>query len=149
MELNNPVHGQKFVLAGTSVKSYHHLQAELESPLAYQSCGIFNVGSPETVTVEEWVRLCYAVLGKEPELRYVSADVPQRSYFPFYDYEYLLDVTAMCSIMPDVTPLEQVLCGSYEWFRSNRELIVRKPLLGFIADNLENAEGTKWSRDRS
>ena len=98
---------------------------------------IFNVGDPEPVDIKKWVGLCYGVLGKKPELRYVGADVPQRSYFPFYDYEYLLDVTAMCSIMPDVTPLEQVLCGSYEWFRSNRELIVRKPLHEFISENFQ------------
>ena len=110
---------------------------------------IFNVGSPETVTVEEWVRLCYAVLGKEPELRYVSADVPQRSYFPFYDYEYVLDVSRQQTIMSETAPLAGALRESYLWWREDRGLIVRKPLLGFIADNLENAEGTKWSRDRS
>ncbi|MDO4863866.1 MAG: NAD-dependent epimerase/dehydratase family protein [Ruminococcus sp.] len=98
---------------------------------------IFNVGNPETVDINEWVRLCYGVLGREPELRYVGAEVPQRSYFPFYDYEYVLDVTAMSAIMPQLTPLREGLRGSYEWWRGNRGLIVRKPLLGFIADNFE------------
>ena len=98
---------------------------------------VFNVGYSETVTVEEWVRLCYAVLGREPELRFVGADVPQRSYFPFYDYEYVLDVEAMRGIMPDLTPLPESLRRSYEWYRDNRGLIVRKPLLDFIAANLE------------
>lgn len=27
---------------------------------------VFNVGNPDTLTVSEWVRACYAVLGKEP-----------------------------------------------------------------------------------
>ena len=100
---------------------------------------IFNVGDPETVTCEQWVRLCYAVLGKEPEFRYVGAEVPQRSYFPFYDYEYVLGVETMSAIMPKVTPLAGALRESYLWWRGNRELIVRKPLLSFIADNFERA----------
>ncbi len=110
---------------------------------------IFNVGSPEAVDIRQWVGLCYGVLGKKPELRCVGAEVPQRSYFPFYDYEYFLDVSAMRAIMPDVTPFEQGLQESYEWYTDNRGLIVRKPLLSFIADELENAEGEKWSRSMS
>ena len=96
---------------------------------------IFNVGDPETVTCEQWVRLCYAVLGKEPELRYVGAEVPQRSYFPFYDYEYVLDVQEMSRIMPKVTLLTGALNEAFLWWRGNRELIVRKPLLDFIVKN--------------
>jgi nucleoside-diphosphate-sugar epimerase len=98
---------------------------------------IFNTGAPNAVSIRDWVRICYETIGKEPSFTEVNGKTPQRSYFPFYDYEYLLDVTAMCSIMPDVTPLEQVFCGSYEWFRSNRELIVRKPLHEFISENFQ------------
>ena len=96
---------------------------------------IFNVGYPEAVTAEEWVKECFGVLGKTPQLRYVDEKVPQRSYFPFYDYEYVLDVTKMKELMPELTPLSQSLKGSYEWYKNNRELIVRKPLLDFIGAN--------------
>ncbi|MBR6069555.1 MAG: NAD-dependent epimerase/dehydratase family protein [Ruminococcus sp.] len=97
---------------------------------------VFNVGNPETVDINEWVRLCYGVIGREPELRYVGADVPQRSYFPFYDYEYVLDVTAMSAIMPRVMSLGAGLRGAYEWYSVHSDLIVRKPLVDFIAANL-------------
>lgn len=96
---------------------------------------IFNVGNPESVTVSEWVKKCYAVLGKAPEFIGVGGNIPQRSYFPFYDYGYVLDVTAMSELMPEVKPLEEGLRQSYEWFAANRELVVRKPLPEFIADN--------------
>lgn len=96
---------------------------------------VFNVGNKELVSVEKWVRMCYNVLGKDPELRYVSADIPQRSYFPFYDYEYELDVTMMSNLMPDVVPIEEGLSGSYNWYRNNRDLIIRKPLLKYIGEN--------------
>ena len=97
---------------------------------------IFNVGNPETVDVRQWVELCYGVLGKTPELRYVVGDVPQRSYFPFYDYGYVLDVSEQMKLMPDITPLEQGLRESYEWFVNNRSLVRRKPLMEFIEREL-------------
>lgn len=97
---------------------------------------IFNVGNPERVTVNGWVKRCYGVLDKRPVCVYVDGNITQRSYFPFYDYDYKLDVSAMTELMPEVKPLEEGLRQSYEWFAENRELIVRKQLLEFIANNL-------------
>lgn len=97
---------------------------------------IFNVGNPERVTVNGWVKRCYGVLDKRPVCVYVDGNIPQRSYFPFYDYDYKLDVSAMLELMPEVKPLEEGLRQSYEWFSENRELIARKPLLEFIGNSL-------------
>lgn len=97
---------------------------------------IFNVGNPESVTADEWVRECYGVLGKRPTFVYVDENISQRSYFPFYDYDYKLDVSMMSELMPEVKPLREGLRQSYEWFSHNRERIVKKPLLEFIANNL-------------
>lgn len=97
---------------------------------------VFNAGNPETATVCEWVRLCYGVLGKTPEIRNVLFRINQREYFPFYDYGYKLDVTAMLSLMPDVKPLDRGLAESYEWFAANREEVRRKPLFEYIVNNL-------------
>ncbi|MBQ8960374.1 MAG: NAD-dependent epimerase/dehydratase family protein [Ruminococcus sp.] len=96
---------------------------------------IYNTGNTCPVDINEWVRLCYAALGKAPEIRYVSADVPQRSYFPFYDYGYVLDVSAQNRLISDLTPLSQGLREAYEWYRSNRELVRKKPLLEYIKSN--------------
>ena len=96
---------------------------------------ILNVGDPVSVTVNDWVKLCYGVLGKVPEIRYVPGSVPQRSYFPFYDYDYRLDVSALQSLLPELTPLDKGLAESWEWFRENRELVVRKPLHEYISEN--------------
>lgn len=98
---------------------------------------IFNVGYPEAVTVKEWVNLCYETVGEIPVFNEVYDDIPQRSYFPFYDYEYTLDVTEMLELMPVLTPLSRSLTESYEWFRENRGLIIRKPLMEFIDANKE------------
>lgn len=97
---------------------------------------VFNVGNPETVSVREWARLCYEVLGKEPEIRNVLFRINQREYFPFYDYEYKFDVSAMSALMPEVKPLSQGLREAYEWFSENRELVIKKPLFEYIENNL-------------
>lgn len=97
---------------------------------------VFNIGNPESVTVNGWIKRCYGILGKRPVFVYVDGAIPQRSYFPFYDYGYILDVSAMMELMPEVKLLDEGLRQSYEWFEENRELVARKPLLEFIANNL-------------
>lgn len=67
---------------------------------------------------------------------YISRDINQCGYFPFLDYEYRLDAKEMLKLMPDVKPLEQSLRESYEWYKDNRELIRRKPLIEFIDEKL-------------
>ena len=94
---------------------------------------VYNVGNADAVDIETWVKLCYKVLGKTPELRYVSADVPQRSYFPFYDYDYVLDVSKQDALMPEKTPLYEGLCEAYEWYKDNKSAVRKKPLLDYIS----------------
>jgi nucleoside-diphosphate-sugar epimerase len=96
---------------------------------------IMNVGYETPVTVKEWAELCYRVAGRTPCFEYVTEDIPQRSYFPFYDYAYTLDVQKQSALMPDVSPLYEGLCESYVWYRQNQSEIRRKPLLDFIAEN--------------
>lgn len=96
---------------------------------------IFNVGNP-CVDINEWVRLCYGALGKTPECVYVNQNLDQRSYFPFYDYGYKLDTTAMSELMPTLKQLETGLAQSYDWYRDNKDQVRVKPLLEFITENL-------------
>ena len=93
---------------------------------------IFNVGNPETVSIREWVTACYAVCGKTPAFVSVSAEVEQRQYFPFYSYEYALDVSAQCALMEGFTPLEEGLTESLRWYRTHGDEVRRKPLLEYI-----------------
>lgn len=97
---------------------------------------IFNVGSPETIAVRDWVTACYAVCGREPAFAAVSADVEQRQYFPFYNYEYALDVTAQCRLMGDFIPLEKGLAEALCWYRQHGDAVRKKPLLAYIDEHL-------------
>ena len=97
---------------------------------------VFNVGNPESVSICDWVEACFGTLGKTPEIRFVESDIEQRNFFPFYNYEYFLDVTKMLSLMPETKPLEVGLKQSYEWFADNRGEVRRKPLFDYIEKNL-------------
>lgn len=97
---------------------------------------IFNVGNSETVTVNEWVRLCYDTLGKELKTVFVNEDINQRDYFPFLDYGYILDVSAMQELMKETKSLSDGFRESWEWYQDNRESVRRKPLIEFIDNNL-------------
>lgn len=98
---------------------------------------ILNVGYPEPTTVKDWVNLCYNIVGKTADFINVDDNIPQRNYFPFYRYEYILDVSSMLSVTGSITPLAESLWLSYEWFRKNRDKIIRKPLIDFIDNHLK------------
>lgn len=102
---------------------------------------IFNVGNPETVDINEWVRMCYRAAGKEPRIKYVEGGHAQRDYFCFYDYEYALDVSKQRAFMPDTKPLSKGLEESWRWFCAHPDLVRRKPYLEYIDKKIC---GTKW-----
>ena len=73
----------------------------------------------------------------EQRLISVDKDVPQRDYFCFYDYEYVLDVSKQQELMPNTVPLEQGLREEYEWYKDNTDSVYyRKPYIEFIEENL-------------
>lgn len=98
--------------------------------------GILNCGNPDVVSICEWVEMCYRACGREPQFVHVDASMPQRSYFPFLNYAYELDVNRQSAILGELTPLAEGLAESYAWFRTHRELIRRKPLMAYIDENL-------------
>lgn len=98
---------------------------------------IYNVGNPEPVSICRWAELCYGVLGKTPHFEFVDGSIPQRSYFPFLDYGYILDVTEQNKLLQSVKPLEIGLEQSYKWYRDNRDKVRRKPLIEFIDEQIK------------
>lgn len=97
---------------------------------------IYNVGNPETVSVGEWVQMCYEAVGKKLSYINVSENHSVRSYFCFYDYEYYLDVSRMSALMPDVKPLREGIKEEYLWYREHREQVVKKPYIQYIDENI-------------
>ena len=97
---------------------------------------IFNVGNKDIIDICQWVKLCYEVVGKTPEFKYVGEDIPQSSYFPFIDYSYILDVSKQNELLPDTKPMIQGLREAYEWYKNNREAVRKRPLIEFIEEKL-------------
>ncbi len=97
---------------------------------------IFNVGNKDTVSIREWVELCYRTVGKKAEFVNVYDDIEQRSYFSFYNYEYALDVSKQYELMQDVKPLDEGLKDAFDWYIMNRDQVVRKPFIDYIERNL-------------
>ena len=93
---------------------------------------LFNVGDPETVTIEEWAALCYQAAGKELSVKYVDKSHKQRDYFCFYDYEYELDVTKQMALMPECKPLLDGLKESYAWYMLHQDEVRKKPYFEYI-----------------
>lgn len=134
--------GRKFYLPGDGSMGLQFFHVEdlcrfIDSILqTHPRQHIFNVGNREMISIRDWVTLCYEAVGRKAEFVQVSREVEQRRYFPFYDYEYCLNVEKQYAIMPEVKPLMTGLRESFRWFRNNKELVVRKPLIDFIDEKL-------------
>lgn len=96
---------------------------------------IFNLGNKKAISIREWVELCYDVVGKTVVFENISDDVEQRKYFPFYDYEYYLDVTKQHEIMPDDIDMAKGLKEAADWYVHNQNAIMKKPLIEYIDCN--------------
>lgn len=97
---------------------------------------IFNVGNKDSLSVKDWVTLCYKVVGKTPVFRNVYEDIFSRKYFSFGDYQYILDVTEQEKLIHDTKPMELGLKESYEWYINHTDEIEKNPLIEFIDENL-------------
>lgn len=97
---------------------------------------VFNVGNKESVSIREWVELCYKAAGKEVEFVNVYDDIEQRNYFSFYNYEYYLDVSKQYALMQSGRSLIGGLRESYDWYKDNQDEVRKKPFFEFIDGNL-------------
>ena len=101
---------------------------------------VYNVGNPESVSVLDWVKACYETVGAPLGTVCVTGR-PQRSFFPFHDYDYFLDVSRQTALMPETKPLAEGLQESYAWFRENQAAVNRKPLLAYIDQHFSKKTG--------
>lgn len=64
------------------------------------------------------------------------SEIEQRKYFPFYDYEYVLDVRRQQEIYPHIMPLREGLKEAAAWYLSHECEVKKKPYLDYIDVNL-------------
>ncbi len=97
---------------------------------------ILNVGNEETVSILDWVKMCYDVVGVPLEIVNVDGAIEQRKYFSFYDYEYKLDVSRQKALLEKTMDLRSGLQEAYEWYKRNKSEVRRKDFIAFIDENL-------------
>lgn len=100
---------------------------------------IFNVGNEEAISIKEWVKLCYKIVGRQLEVVPVKTGIEQRNYFSFYDYEYRLDVSKQKQLLDRTTDLEEGLRQSFCWYQKNMDngSISRKDYMLYIDSHLQ------------
>jgi len=90
---------------------------------------ICNVGNRRAVTSKEWVEACALAAGKKAdimEIDYAELDKNVREFYPFFDYDNVLDVSKINQIISEETGFEEGLKKSYAWFLKKKENIVFK-----------------------
>lgn len=97
---------------------------------------IINVGNPETVSIAEFVRLCYEVMGVPLRCVHERTGIEQRKYFCFHDYAYRLDVRYQQTLLPLLTPLRTGLMESLVWYQAHPEAVNKHDYIAFIDNNI-------------
>lgn len=97
---------------------------------------IFNLGNKNSISICEWVELCYKVIGRKVEYENVYKNIEQRNYFCFYDYQFCLDVSEQYKLMQNIKPIAEGLKESFYWYRNNFQNVDRRPYFDYIDKNL-------------
>ena len=97
---------------------------------------IFNVGNKDSITVNEWVKLCYNVVGKEAEFVNVMEDIEQRSYFCFTEYEYMLDTEKQDELIGETMDMAEGLKEAFEWYKDNQDKVNKRSYFEYIDEHL-------------
>lgn len=93
---------------------------------------IINIGNEECISALDWVKACYEIADSPLSIKNVVGNIEQRNYFPFYDYEYKLDVSIQKELLPKTTSLKEGLAKSYEWYKKNQGAVSKKNFIEYI-----------------
>lgn len=87
---------------------------------------IFNVGNSEVVDINRFVEICYDIAGKKLVRKNIYGNHEQRSYFPFYNYSYYLDVSAQNEIKAPTVSLYDGLKEDFEYYKEHQNEVMKK-----------------------
>ncbi|BDU49499.1 NAD-dependent epimerase/dehydratase family protein [Haliovirga abyssi] len=90
---------------------------------------IFNVGNYEGITFKGWVESCMNAFGKETkiiELDYEKYKYNPRDFFPFYDYQYYLDIRKISDIYTPQISMKEGLEKSLKWYLENEDKVMKR-----------------------
>lgn len=98
---------------------------------------IFNVGNTQPDDINNFIKICYQIVGTKLETICVDHTHPQRSYFPFHDYTYYLDVTEQNHIhIPEINLYDGLKEDFDYYIRHQNEVFKKKSYFEYIQKNL-------------
>lgn len=88
-----------------------------------ENISIYNVGNRKSITSIDWVKACAKAAGKEVKIikyDYKKDNRFVRDFFPFFDYDDVLDVSNINKIYSNETSFEEGLKNAYKWYLDNK-----------------------------
>lgn len=87
----------------------------------------FNVGNEKGISFYDWIKACEAVVGKEARMipfNYKDYDRKVREFFPFNDYDNVLDTKKIRAFYPDEIDFIEGLKAAYAWYKDHKQDIL-------------------------
>lgn len=117
-----------------------------------ENINIFNVGNSESMTAREWVEACALASGGKADIieyDYAATGRNVRDFFPFYDYDNVLDVSKMKSVYKRETDFIHGLRNAYAWYCKNADTILFKENVSYNEKQiLEELEAARKKAER-
>lgn len=108
----------QFIYSGDLADIIRYLLQENKKKTA-----IYNVGNKMPVSAKKWIDLCSQIVGKTVkvvEYDYNTLGRNVRDFFPFFDYNNVLDVSEINKLYSKEKPLIEGLRSSYTWYAKNK-----------------------------
>ena len=101
---------------------------------------IYNVGNEEGITAKEWVMACAEAVNMPVsiiEYDYHAAGRKIRDFFPFYDYNNVLDVKKIRHVCVHETDFIPGLKDTFSWYLNERDKLVLKENVAFCEEEIK------------
>ncbi|MCH4887113.1 NAD-dependent epimerase/dehydratase family protein [Acidaminobacter sp. JC074] len=85
-----------------------------------------NVGNKEAMNFLEWIASCEKVVGKKAKIikfDYKSHNKKDRDFFPFFDYDNVLDTSQIRVFYDKEVDFLDGLSACYDWYLKNQDMI--------------------------
>ena len=94
--------------------------------------GIYNVGNKQPMTMAQWVNACEVAAGKSTVVipfDYQAKGYNARDFFPFYDYDNVLDTDKIRQFINLETDFNKGLITACNWYKIHAQDIIIRPAL--------------------
>lgn len=96
---------------------------------------IMNVGNSEIVDINQFVQICYEIVGQSLNTVHVKDHENWRDFFCFYNYGYVLNLEKQNRILPVQKDLRQGLLESFVWYKEHQENVAKREYIKFIDEH--------------